>query len=269
VKLPVRLPATTPATAADSAPEVAVPPPASPGQSAPRPDPARQGRLTGLQPSYLLRSLAAIGALGVVLVGAAPMALAATNSTADPILNEAVNGTPNYVDSPAPPFSLTDQNGATVSVASLAGHTVALTFLDPTCTSDCPLIAQELRVTDQLLGTEAAHVELVAVVDNPLYTSPAATAAFDRQEGMGHVPNWHFVTGPLAQLHQVWDNYGVETQVTPAGGMIAHSDLVYVIDGRGHLRVVLTSDPGSQGDTALHSSFAAILTSQLQRLVHP
>ena len=273
VRLPVRRPARTPAGAVDSGSEVAAQlpgsPPGSPGQSAPGPDPARQGRLTGLQPSYLLRSLAAIGALGVVLVGAAPMALAATNSTADPILNEAVNGTPNYVDSPAPPFSLTDQNGKTVSLTTLAGHTVALTFLDPTCTSDCPLIAQELRVTDQLLGADAAHVELVAVVDNPLYTSPAATAAFDRQEGMGHLPNWHFVTGPLAQLHQVWDTYGVQTQVTPAGGMIAHSDLVYVIDGRGHLRVVLTSDPGSQGDSALHSSFAAILTSQLQRLVHP
>jgi len=225
-------------------------------------------RLTRLHPSYLLRSIAAVGAVGVMLVGAAPMALAATNSAADPILYQALNGSPNLVDSPAPPFSLTDQHGATVSLGTLAPHAVVLTFLDPTCSSDCPLIAQELRVVDQMLGSDAAQVELVAVVNNPLYTSPAATAAFDRQEGMDQLPNWHFVTGPLAQLHAVWDAYGVQTYVTPAGAMVAHSDLVYVIDGHGHTRVVLSSDPGGQGDTALHSSFSSVLTTQIRQLVH-
>lgn len=231
--------------------------------------PAGGHRLTGLHPSYLLRSVAAIGAVGVVLIGAAPMALAATSPTADPILYQAVNGTPNLVDSPAPAFTLTDQNGITVSLATLAGHSVALTFLDPTCTSDCPLIAQELRVVDQMLGSDATHLELVAVSNNPLYTSRSATAAFDRQEGMGQLPNWHFVTGPLSELHSVWNSYGVQTAVTPAGAMIAHSDLVYVIDGRGHLRVVLNSDPGAQGDAALHSSFSSVVTAQIRRLVHP
>ena len=77
------------------------------------------------------------------------MALAAANPTADPIVNTALNGTPNLVDSPAPPFTLTNESGAVVSLQSLAGRTVVLTFLDPTCTSDCPLIAQELRVAVQ------------------------------------------------------------------------------------------------------------------------
>jgi cytochrome oxidase Cu insertion factor (SCO1/SenC/PrrC family) len=238
--------------------------PGKPGP--PEPVPSGGGRLTRLHPSYLLRSMAALAAVGIVVVGAAPMALAATSGTADPILNQAVNGSPNYVDSPAPSFSLTDQTGATVSMASLAGHTVALTFLDPTCTSDCPLIAQELRLVDQMLGPDAAHVELVAVGTNPLYTTSAATAAFDRQEGMAQVPNWHFVTGPLAQLQAVWNAYGVETDVAPAGAMVAHSDLVYLIDGSGHLRVVLTSDPGAIDDSALHSSFAAVVTAQIRQL---
>ena len=241
--------------------------PGEPGGPDPgEPVPSGTGRLTRLNPSYLLRSMAALAAVGIVVVGAAPMALAATSGTADPILDQAVNGSPNYVDSPAPSFSLTDQTGSTVSMASLAGHTVVLTFLDPTCTSDCPLIAQELRLVDQMLGADAAHVELVAVVTNPLYTTPAATAAFDRQEGMAQLPNWHFVTGPLTQLQAVWNAYGVETDVAPAGAMIAHSDLVYLIDGSGHMRVVLTSDPGGTGDSALHSSFAAVVTAQIHQL---
>jgi len=230
--------------------------------------PAKAGsRLLGLHPSYLVRCMAAFGAVGIVLVGAAPMALAAVNPNADPIVNSAVNGTPNLVDSPAPGFTLTNESGATVSLHDLIGRTVVLTFLDPTCTSDCPLIAQELRVADEQLGADAAKVALVSVVNNPLYTSPAATAAFDRQEGMGQLPNWSFLTGSLDHLHHTWDAYGVQTAVSPAGAMVAHSDLVFLIDRTGRLRVVLTSDPGAQGDAALHSSFSSTVTQQVRQLL--
>ena len=100
--------------------------------------------------SYVTRTVAAVGALAIVIVGTAPMAMAAVNQNADPILTEALDGSPNSLDLPAPHFALTDQHGNPVSLASLRGHTVALTFLDPVCTSDCPLIAQEFRQTDQL-----------------------------------------------------------------------------------------------------------------------
>ena len=228
---------------------------------------ASGGFLDRLSPSYLLRSLAAIGAVAVVIVGAGPMAVASVNPNADPIVTEATNGTPNVVDAPASPFTLTDQAGRTVSLASLAGHTVVLTFLDPVCTSDCPLIAQELRVTDRMLGTGAAGVDMVAVVANPLYTSTAVMVAFDRQEGLDRLRNWTFLTGSAAQLQQVWDDYGVQVAATPAGSMVAHSDIVYVIDGSGHIRDILDADPGD-ASSATQSSFSALLAGQVQRLTH-
>ncbi len=55
-----------------------------------------------------------------------------------------------------------------------------LAFLDPVCTTDCPIIAAEMRVADTLLGAKASDTELVAVVANPTYTSVAYTRAFDR-----------------------------------------------------------------------------------------
>jgi cytochrome oxidase Cu insertion factor (SCO1/SenC/PrrC family) len=143
---------------------------------------------------------------------------------------------------------------------------VVLTFLDPVCTTDCPLIAQELRVTDQLLGTDAADVDLVAVVNNPLYNAPAFTVAFDKQEGLSHLANWIFLTGSLSELQTVWSDYGEQSFVTPAGAMIAHSDIVYIIDGRGRTREVLDSDPGA-GTAASKSSFSALLASQVQHIV--
>jgi cytochrome oxidase Cu insertion factor (SCO1/SenC/PrrC family) len=220
------------------------------------------GWLDRLSPNYLLRTLLAIGALAILMVGAAPMAVAATNGTADPILTEAANGSPNVVDVPAAPFTLTDQNGRPVSLSSLRGRTVVLTFLDPVCTSDCPIIAQELKLTDQLLGAQAGRVDLVAVDNNPLDTSPAFTRAFDKQEGLDSLPNWTYLTGSLDQLHGVWNDYGLQTEVTPAGAMVAHSDILYIIDRSGHTREIFNSDPGS-GSAAGTSSFSNLLVSEL------
>jgi len=141
---------------------------------------------------------------------------------------------------------------------------VLLTFLDPVCTSDCPVIAQEFRQADQMLGRASRGVELVAIVANPLYRSVGYVQAFDRQERLTALANWHFLTGSLPQLQQVWKNYGVQAQILPAGGMIAHSDVAFVIDGGGHTRTELDFDPGP-GTASTESSFAAELTSAAQR----
>ena len=130
-------------------------PPTVPAISAPgRRETASERAVVGTGLSVLRRphASAAVAALAIVLVGTAPMAMAAVNDNADPILTEALDGTPNSLELPAPHFTLTDQHGKMVSLASLRGHAVALTFLDPVCTSDCPLIAQEFRQTDQRLG---------------------------------------------------------------------------------------------------------------------
>lgn len=231
---------------------------------------ATSGGRTSLGPhgrrssAYLAKVAATVVALAVVVLGAAPMALASVNPKADPILTEAVNGTPNYLDSPAYPFSLVDQHDHHVTLSSMSGSIVVLTFLDPVCTSDCPLIAQELRAADTALGGASSGVQFVAVVTNPLYDSVAVTQAFDREEGLANVANWHYLSGPVGVLQHVWDDYGVVVDLEPAGAMVDHSDLVFVIDRTGHLRVVLDADPGDS--TALHSSFTTLLVSEIRTL---
>ena len=143
-------------------------------------------------------AVAGVASLGVILVGAAPMALATTNPNADPIVAEAFAGDSGTLNIPAPDFTLTSQDGKTVSLASLRGKAVLLAFLDPVCTTDCPLIAQEMRSADTLLGSSAKNTELVAVVANPTYISTAYTRAFTDQEYLNTVPNWLFLTGRSA-----------------------------------------------------------------------
>ena len=216
--------------------------------------------------SSSLRAIIAFWAVAVVLIGAGPMALAQANRTADPIIAQAIDGSAAPLNFAAPPFALTDQAGRPVSLASLHGKVILLTFLDPVCTSDCPLIAQEFRAADHLLSQQSRHVELIAIVANPVDYSVAYTRAFDSQEGLAGLPNWLYLTGSLRQLQQVWRSYAVAAQVLPAGGMIAHSDLAYVIDARGHTRFELNFDPGP-GTASSESSFAAELSSTAQQVL--
>ena len=212
------------------------------------------------------RAVFAVWAVVIVIVGAGPMALAQASSTASPIIAQAIAGSAAPLNFTAPAFSLTDQSGSQVSLASLRGKVVLLTFLDPVCTSDCPLIAQEFREADQLLGGRAHDVELVAIVANPVYRSAAYTRSFDRQEGLAAVPNWLYLTGSLSQLQHTWSSYGVTAQIVQAGGMAAHNDVAYVIDRNGHTRSELNFDPGP-GTSSSESSFAAELAGSAQQVM--
>jgi cytochrome oxidase Cu insertion factor (SCO1/SenC/PrrC family) len=210
-----------------------------------------------------LRVIAGIAALGVIIVGAAPMAFATVNKTADPITAEALTGSSDgQLDTPAPNFTLTSQTGQQVSLASLRGKVVLLAFLDPVCTSDCPVIAAEMRVADTLLGSKARDAELVAVVANPTYTSLAYTRAFDLQEGLNTVPNWLYLTGSVNQLATVWHYFGIEVEDLPAGAMAAHNDLTYVISAKGTVQQEMSDDPGP-GTNATQSSFSSLFADSM------
>jgi cytochrome oxidase Cu insertion factor (SCO1/SenC/PrrC family) len=228
----------------------------------------RPRALSGMLAGARAQSVAAVAAVAVILLGAAPMASAAVNRTADPILALAIAGNSASLDLRAPAFQLTDQNGRTVTQASLRGKVVLMTFLDPVCTTDCPIIAQELKQAGALLGAQDSRVTLVAIVANPTYRSTAFTQAFDRQEGLTAVPNWLYLTGSLSQLAAVWRQYGVTVENLPAGAMSAHNDLAIVIDRSGYVRQEMSADPGP-GTTSTQSSFSVLLSQYARQALGP
>lgn len=203
------------------------------------------------------RSVVLLGALGAVLVGTVPMAVASVDSTADPILARAISGEAVTLDRPAPDFQLVSQSGQPVSLASLRGKTVLLTFIDPVCTTDCP-VAQELRQASSLLGGSGQHVELVAIAANPIHFSTAFTQSLDQQEGLTDVPNWLFLTGTLTQLQEVWGKYRMRVAHMAPGTSIM-SDQVFVIDKAGRIRQEIRDNPGP-GTYSTRSSFATLFS---------
>ncbi|MHB1519097.1 MAG: SCO family protein [Acidimicrobiales bacterium] len=220
-------------------------------------------------PAYAFRTIAALGAVGIVLVGVAPVAAAAVNPNADPILTQAINGAPQAVDGPAPPFRLIDQNGKPVTLGDLRGKTIALTNLDDTCTVDCPIIAQELKVTDRLLGSDARRVVFVAINANPRFLAPDNLRAFDHQEGLAHLPNWLYLTATsVTQLQQVWRSFGQYSSILPAGAMVEHSEFADVIGPGGRIRYLINTDPGP-ATQATRSSFSVVLADTLRAVSRP
>jgi len=219
-----------------------------------------------LDSGYAGRLAAALGAIVVVLVGTAPMVAASVNSRTDTDLAEALNGVPQATSRPAPDFHLVNQRGQPVSLASLRGFTVAMTFLDPVCTTDCPVIAQEFKTANRILGSSASQVRFVAIAANPQYHSVAALDDFDRQEGLASQSNWLYLTDSTSTLASVLNSYGVAVENGVAGSMTIHADLSYVIDPRGVIRWIVNSDPGS--GSADQASFSNLLVSEIEQVMH-
>jgi cytochrome oxidase Cu insertion factor (SCO1/SenC/PrrC family) len=155
---------------------------------------------------------------------AAPPSVSDPQAAANPNLDP---GAP--LSGTAPGFTLTDQFGRKVSLASFRGKVVVLTFNDPQCTTICPLTTTALVRAKALLGAAGRNVQLLGVGANPLATQVKWVKAYSVAHGMLH--KWLFLTGALPQLKRVWKAYGIEAAVVR--GAIDHTPATYILDARG------------------------------------
>src|SRR6516164_7367531 len=123
----------------------------------------------------------------------------------------------------APGFTLTDQAGHTMSLASLRGRVVVLEFMDPHCTDICPIVSQEFIDAYRDLGRLASRVVFIAVNVNQYHLRVADVAAFSREQQLTRIPAWHFLTGPYPSLRTVWQAYDVAVQAPSPNADIVHT----------------------------------------------
>jgi cytochrome oxidase Cu insertion factor (SCO1/SenC/PrrC family) len=138
----------------------------------------------------------------------------------------------------APGFTLTDQRGRSISLASLKGHAVVLEFMDPHCTDICPIVSQEFIEAYRDLGAAARHAVFIAVNVNPYYRSVASMASYSAEQHLGTIPSWHFLTGALPSLRAVWSDYQIAVEAPSRNADIVHTSLAYFIDPSGRERFV-------------------------------
>ena len=135
-------------------------------------------------------------------------------------------------------FSLTDQFGKQVSLSQYKGKPVVLTFLYTNCPDVCPLTAEKLHATMQMLGQDAQNVGIIAVSTDPARDTQAAALKFSKAHNMQD--SWHYLVGTEQQLSPVWSDYHIFAQQQQQ--TVNHSMGIYVIDKQGRQQVYQDND---------------------------
>ena len=154
---------------------------------------------------------------------------------------------------PAPGFTLTDQQGRTLSLADLRGKAVVLEFMDPHCTDICPIVSAEYVDAYHDLGALASKVVFVAINVNQYHAAVSDMMAYSREQRLITIPDWHFFTGPVPALRTVWSDYKVEVQAPNPNADIVHTSVVYFIgpDGRERFLALPMADHTASGASYL------------------
>jgi cytochrome oxidase Cu insertion factor (SCO1/SenC/PrrC family) len=141
---------------------------------------------------------------------------------------------------PAPGFNLRDEHGRPISLASLRGGMVLITFIDPLCRDYCPIEAQ--RLSDAVRSTTGAKPTIVAVSVNTAGNRADILRVDERKWNV--VPQWRWAVGDEAALARVWHAYhiAVITSSKTVAGVrvrnVAHTEASYLIDGNGDERAL-------------------------------
>ena len=142
----------------------------------------------------------------------------------------------------APGFTLTDQNGHTLSLSSLHGKVVVLQFMDPHCTDICPIVSAEFVKAYHDLGPLASKVVFAAVNVNAYHARVQDMAKYTRAQQLNTIPTWHFFTGPVAALKSVWRGYNIQVYAPNPNADVEHTSAVYFIDPQGRERYLASPE---------------------------
>ena len=136
----------------------------------------------------------------------------------------------------APPFTLRNQEGRSVSLTQYRGHVVVLTFLYPTCGGACVLIAQQIRGALDELGM---RVPVLIVSADRASDSPARVRRFLAEAALSG--RAQYLSGTPAQLQHLWTAYSVKPASDGARVFKEYAS-VLLIDPSGSERVVFESE---------------------------
>jgi protein SCO1/2 len=128
----------------------------------------------------------------------------------------------------APDFELENQDGDTVSMRSLRGKPVVVTFLYTHCEETCPVQAQTVRGALDQLGHDVPAIAVA--VDPPRDTEASARAFLSDQRVLGRID---FLLGTRAELKPVWDGF----HIAPQKAKQEHQARFTLVDAKGYQRV--------------------------------
>jgi protein SCO1/2 len=136
-----------------------------------------------------------------------------------------------------PNFSLSDQNGALVTLDKFRGHVWVADLIFTHCSNICPMLTSKMLALQSALASEP-EVFLASISVDPQHDTPDTLRAYATAH-KADTKRWTFITGPTPAIftlvkngfHLPLDSVGGEQQIP-----IVHSPRFALVDGRGHIR---------------------------------
>jgi len=191
------------------------------------PDTSRSlaGRLTNV--------LLALGAFACVAV--APARADAPDSASPsraPDYRQIIATSQAAIGRPLADIRMRDSNGKEVRFSDYQGRPLLISLVYTGCFQACPVatqfLAEAVREARRALGDDRFTV--VSIGFNQPFDSPAAMAAFKRQNRIGE-PGWHFLSPDPVQVDALTANLGFVYETTPKG--FDHVTQVTIVDADG------------------------------------
>jgi protein SCO1/2 len=140
---------------------------------------------------------------------------------------------PPHVLFDAPEFSLTDQNGRTVSNRDLRGHVWICDFIFIHCAGPCPLMSQDVVGMEKTITDPS--VRFVSFTVDPEHDTPAALKQYAEGFG-GDESRWSLLTGTHEQMFAVADAMHMTAKAATAADPVMHDVHFLLIDAQGKVR---------------------------------
>ncbi len=149
------------------------------------------------------RALAVLVTTGVILAGCL-----------GDVESDVFYGDDIYPSVPADDFVLIDENGDYYSLYQLQGKVIVVAFLFTRCPDICPIVSANLDFVSEELGEKFGdEVAILSITVDPWADNSSVLSAYAEQRGL----NWPHLTvsnsSDLAELEDVWRNFGVGLDV--------------------------------------------------------
>ncbi len=176
--------------------------------------------------------LMAVGAIFCLRRPAQPEHLDAVDLTPSPMPDDLFVGDEMVPPVPLAEFDLMNHTGERVSNADLHSKTTLLSFAYTSCPDTCPVMfGRFLGVQEEFGVAIGADVELVFITVDPEVDTPERL----QRHAEALDGKWYFLTEELAAMQKVWEDFRV--YVEKEGALVGHSNVTYLIDNLGLIRV--------------------------------
>jgi protein SCO1/2 len=141
-------------------------------------------------------------------IGLATLLFGLAALVAEPSLNSGrlayAAAAPNYL----PDITLTNQNSASLSLASLRGRPVLVAFIHTMCKGPCEMLTVKMQSVAAALQSKAPRTTMLLITTDPADDRPAVLLAYGKRQSLAG-KQWVLVTGPHPNIKHVMSIYGV------------------------------------------------------------